>query len=152
MGLDVPWASTEVVISSKDKTVARAWYEVSVALESPGTLTLPHRGGTDVSQSVGLLRASICLLLLALCLERRPPLPQPSSPTHISVRRVRNYTLPQDLSNEVFLGEENLCMICGVSFHASQTEGLLFSCLGGGRERLLDMEFETSVCSQLVWD
>ena len=43
-------------------------------------------------------------------------------------------------------------MICGVSFHASQTEGLLFSCLGGGRERLLDMGFETSVCSQLVWD
>ena len=77
MGLDVPWAATEVVISSKDKTVARAWYEVSVALESPGTLTLPHSGGTDVSQSVGLLRASICLLLLAFCLERHPPCPSP---------------------------------------------------------------------------
>lgn len=126
MGLDVPWAATEVVISSKDKTVARAWYEVSVALESPGTLMLPHRGGTDVRQSVGLLCASICLLPLALCLERRPLCPSPPHLLTISVRRVRNYTLPQDLSNEVFLGEENLCMICGISFHASQTEWLVF--------------------------
>lgn len=128
MGLDVPRAPTEVMISSKDKTVARAWYEVSLALDSPGTPVLPHRG-SDVSQSVGLLRAGVCLLPLTLLSRKTSPLPQPSSPTHVSVRRVRNYTLPQGLSNEEFLGEENFCIICGVSFHASQTEGLLFSCL-----------------------
>ena len=116
------------MISSKDKKVARAWYEVSLALDSPGTPVLPHRG-SDVSQSVGLLCARVCLLPLALLSRKMSPLLQPSSPTHVSVRRVRNYTLPQNLSNEVFLGKENLCVICGISFHASQTEGLLFSCL-----------------------
>ena len=124
----MPWAPAEVMISSKDKKVARAWYEVSLALDSPGTPVLPHRG-SDVSQSVGLLCAGVCLLPLALLSRKMSPLPKPSSPTHVSVRRVRNYTLPPNLSNEVFLGKENLCVICGISFHASQTEGLLFSCL-----------------------
>lgn len=60
MSVDVPWASTEVMISSKDQAVARIWCGVSLAFESPWTPVLPQ-GGSGVRQSLGLLHAHVCL-------------------------------------------------------------------------------------------
>lgn len=107
-------------LCSKDMVVARAW--------DPSASSRRLRCGA-------VSRPFPCLCLLGshwlLHLERLFPCPS-ASDLFTFLWKGSGITLcHRTCGHEVFLGEKKYFVICGVSFHASQAEGLLFSSVVG---------------------